>query len=67
MKMLGTIKEKEQVTVLMNTMEYLSTDKGQGFVALTNELLPIVSLNGRVFQFSREELINYAYEQLIKE
>lgn len=65
--MLGTIKDKGEVTVLMNTMEYLNTNKGQGFVALTNELLPIVSLNDRVFQFTRDELINYAYEQLIKE
>jgi hypothetical protein len=65
--MLGTIKDKGEVTVLMNTMEYLSTEKGQGFVAMTNELLPVVSINGKVFQFSRDELINYAYEHLTKE
>lgn len=67
MKMLGTIKDKGEVTVLMNTMEYLNTEKGQGFVAMTNELLPVVSIKGKVFQFSREELINYAYEQLVNE
>lgn len=65
--MLGTIKDKKEVTLLANNREYLMTEKGEGFVASDGTFLPVVCLNGKVFQFSREELINYAYEQLTKE
>nr|DAF98277.1 MAG TPA: hypothetical protein [Siphoviridae sp. ctaDn21] len=65
--MLGTIKDQKDITLLANQREYLLTDKGQGSIGTDGTLLPVVCLNGKAFQFSREELINYAYEQLTKE
>ena len=65
--MLGTIKDQSDVKLFANQREYLSTDKGQGFIGVDGSLLPVVCLNGKVFQFSREQLIDYAYEQLTQE
>lgn len=65
--MLGTIKDQSDVKLFANQREYLVTDKGQGFIGADGSLLPVVGLNGKVFQFSREQLIDYAYEQLTQE
>ena len=65
--MLGTIKDQKDVKLFANQREYLSTNKGQGFISADGSLLPVVCLNGKVFQFSREQLIDYAYEQLTQE
>lgn len=65
--MLGTIKDQKDVKMFANQREYLSTDKGQGFIGADGSLLPVVCLNGKVFQFSRGQLIDYAYEQLTQE
>lgn len=65
--MLGTIKDRGDVKIFANQREYLVTDKGEGFIGADGSLLPVVCLNGKAFQFSREELINYAYDQLTKE
>lgn len=65
--MLGMIKDQSEAKLFANQREYLSTDKGQGFIGADGSLLPVVCLNGKVFQFSREQLIDYAYEQLTQE
>lgn len=65
--MLGTIKDQSDVKLFTNQREYLSTDRGQGFIGADESLLPVVCLNGKVFQFSRKQLIDYAYEQLTQE
>lgn len=65
--MLGTIKDQSEVKLFANQREYLSTGKGHGFIGADGSLLPVVCLNGKVFQFSREQLIDYAYEQLTQE
>lgn len=62
--MVGSIKDLKDVTLLRNDMEFLLTSDGIGCVGLDTSLLPVVVLKGKAYQFTRQELIDFAYEQL---
>lgn len=65
-KKMGTILDVNDVTILENNREYIMTGDNMGMIGLGPDLLPIVTLNGKAYKFSRDELIELAYEQLSK-
>ena len=65
--MVGSIKDLKDVNLLRNDMEFLLTSDGIGCVGIDTSLLPVVVLNGKAYQYTRQELIDFAYEQLTKE
>ena len=65
--MVGSIKDLKDVNLLRNDMEFLLTSDGIGCVGIDTSLLPVVVLNGKAYQYTRQELIDFAYEQLTRD
>ena len=61
---MGTIVNVDEVIILENNREYIMTDEVVGMIGLGTDLLPIVTMNGKAYKFSRDELIAIACEQL---
>ena len=63
--MVGSIKDLKDVNLLRKDMEFLLTSDGIGCVGIDTSLLPVVVLNGKAYPYTRQELIDFAYEQLV--
>lgn len=64
---MGKILNADEVVILENNREYIMTDEAVGMVGIGTDLLPIVVINGKAYKFSREELINLAYQELMNQ
>ena len=64
---MGTIVNIDEVIMLENNREYIMTDEIVGMIGLGLDLLPIVSINGKAYKFTREELIELAYQELMNQ
>ena len=64
---MGTIVNIDEVVILENNREYIMTDEIVGMIGLGIDLLPIVSINGKAYKFTREELIELAYQELMNQ
>ena len=64
---MGTIVNIDEVIMLENNREYIMTDEIVGMIGLGIDLLPIVSINGKAYKFTREELIELAYQELMNQ
>ena len=64
---MGIIVNIDEVVILENNREYIMTDEIVGMIGLGIDLLPIVSINGKAYKFSREELIELAYQELMNQ
>ena len=64
---MGIIVNIDEVIILENNREYIMTDELIGMIGLGIDLLPIVSINGKAYKFSREELIELAYQELMNQ
>ena len=65
--MMGNIVNIDEVIMLENNREYIMTDEIVGMIGLGLDLLPIVSINGKAYKFTREELIELAYQELMNQ
>lgn len=61
---MGKIVDINEAIILENGREYIMADEIVGMVGIGPDLLPIVTMNGKAYQFSRDELIALACEQL---
>ena len=64
---MGNIVNIDEVIMLENNREYIMTDEIVGMIGLGLDLLPIVSINGKAYKFTREELIELAYQELMNQ
>ena len=64
---MGNIVNIDEVIILENNREYIMTDEIVGMIGLGLDLLPIVSINGKAYKFTREELIELAYQELMNQ
>ena len=64
---MGNIVNIDEVVILENNREYIMTDEIVGMIGLGIDLLPIVSINGKAYKFTREELIELAYQELMNQ
>lgn len=61
---MGKIVDINEAIILENGREYIMADEIVGMVGIGPDLLPIVTMNGKAYKFSRDELIALACEQL---
>ena len=64
---MGIIVNIDEVVILENNREYIMTDEIVGMIGLGTDLLPIVTINGKAYKFTREELIALAFQELINQ
>ena len=61
---MGNIVNIDEVIILENNREYIMIGEHIGMIGLGLDFLPIVSINGKAYKFTREELIELAFQEL---